>query len=110
MRKRQQIPIGDTVRIKLLKEPDEISGGGIILPNKTNTEASVRAEIIAIGSTAFPYLFEGGEDVPRVGDIVIIKKFCGVKSYDVDTLSEYRIVRDEDILEISKGVEEVAND
>ena len=112
MSKRQKIPIGNTVRIKLLKEPDETFGTSrIIVPNNTNTEASKRAEIISVGSTAFGYLFENALDVPRVGDIVTVKKFCGVKSADDDTGNEYRIVRDEDILEISEGIDvEVSND
>lgn len=88
-------PLADRVVIKML-EKEEVSKGGIILPESAQEKPEV-AEIVAVG----PGGVVDGKDVimeVEVGDHVLISKYAGteVKVDDV----EYTILRQSDILAI----------
>jgi len=91
-------PLSDRVIVKA-KEPEEVTKGGIILPD-TAKEKPVEGEIIAVGEGK---VSDEGKLVKmelKVGDKVLYGKYSGteVKVNDV----EYLIMRESDVYAIIK--------
>ncbi len=88
-------PLADRVVIKML-EKEEVSKGGIVLPESAREEPQV-AEIVAVG----PGGIVDGKDVimeVEVGDRVLFSKYAGT-GVKMDG-EEYTIIRQSDILAI----------
>ncbi len=91
-------PLGDRV-IVLAKEPEEVTKGGIILPD-TAKEKPVEGEIVAVGEGK---IADDGKLIKmelKVGDKVLYGKYSGteIKVNDV----EYLIMRESDVYAIIK--------
>ncbi len=91
-------PLGDRVIVKA-KEPEEVTKGGIILPD-TAKEKPVEGEIIAVGEGK---ISDDGKLIKmelKVGDKVLYGKYSGteIKINDV----EYLIMRESDVYAIIK--------
>ncbi len=91
-------PLGDRVIVKP-KEPEEVTKGGIILPD-TAKEKPMEGEIIAVGEGR---ISDDGKLIKmelKVGDKVLYGKYSGteVKVNDV----EYLIMRESDVYAIIK--------
>ena len=91
-------PLHDRVIVKA-SEPEEVTKGGIILPD-TAKEKPQQGEIIAVG----PGKTEDGKTItPQVkaGDKVLYGKYSGTE-VNIDG-TEYLIMRESDILAIVNG-------
>ena len=91
-------PLGDRI-IVLPKEPEEVTKGGIILPD-TAKEKPMEGEIVAVGEGKTS---EDGKLIKmelKVGDKVLYGKYSGteIKVNDV----EYLIMRESDVYAIIK--------
>ena len=91
-------PLGDRVIVKA-KEPEEVTKGGIILPD-TAKEKPVEGEVIAVGEGK---ISDDGKLIKmelKVGDKVLYGKYSGteVKVNDI----EYLIMRESDVYAIIK--------
>lgn len=88
-------PLGDRVIVKL-KETEETTKSGILLPSSAKEKSSV-AEVVAVG----PGGNIDGKEVTmtlKVGDKVICSKYTGTEiKYDGE---EYTILKQSDILAI----------
>ena len=92
-------PLDDRVVIKPAKE-DEVTKGGIVLPDTVDKERPERGEVVAVGEGK---MLDSGQRAPmgvKVGDIVMFKKYSPdeVKVDDV----EYLVISESDILAIIK--------
>ena len=90
-------PLDDRVVIKPAKE-DEITKGGIVLPDTVDKERPEKGEVMAVGEGK---LLENGQRAPlsvKVGDVVMFKKYSPdeVKVDDV----EYLVISESDILAV----------
>lgn len=85
-------PLGDRVIVKPLKE-EEVTKGGIVLPDTAEKEKKEQGEVIAIG---------GGEKVKKLGlkkgDQVLFGKYSGedIKIGE----EEYKVLKEEDVLAV----------
>ncbi len=89
------LPLGNRVVIKALEDGEQMSPGGIYIPD-TAKEKPQEGEIIAVGPGK---LDENGKRVPmevKVGDKVIYSKYAGTEYKD--GAQEYLVVREDDIL------------
>jgi chaperonin GroES len=91
-------PLGDRVIVKA-KEPEEVTKGGIILPD-TAKEKPVEGEIVAVGEGK---IADDGKMIKmelKVGDKVLYGKYSGteIKVNDI----EYLIMRESDVYAIIK--------
>jgi len=89
------LPLGNRVVIKALEDGEQVSAGGIYIPD-TAKEKPQEGEIIAVGPGK---LDENGKRVPmevKVGDKVIYSKYAGTEYKD--GAQEYLVVREDDIL------------
>lgn len=86
-------PLGDKLIVKPI-EADEMSSGGIIIPDLEN-QRTIKAEVVAAG----PGTYQFGEFVPsgvEVGDLVIYQHFSAIKfEYEND---EYHTVRASELI------------
>ena len=92
-------PLHDRVLIKEL-DSDEKTAGGIIIPD-TAKEKPQEGEVIAVGPGAKN---EAGKLMPmdvKVGDFVLFGKWSGTE-VKIDG-KEYSIMKESDIMGISKG-------
>ena len=89
-------PLHDRVVVKPI-EADEISAGGILIPDSAK-EKSTKGEVVAVGPGK--PLDNGSVRAPslKVGDKVIYGQYAGSAYKDAGT--EYKIVREDDILAI----------
>ena len=92
-------PLDDRVVIKPAKE-DEVTKGGIVLPDTVDKERPEKGEVVAVGEGK---MLDSGQRAPmgvKVGDIVMFKKYSPdeVKVDDV----EYLVISEGDILAILK--------
>lgn len=97
--------VGDVILVKI-KKVEEKTQGGIILPQEDRnkkTEASTQGVIVNIGSIAFDFLDGNAIDTPKEGDVVVFKKYSGVRISDDSELDEYRLIADRDVLGIKMG-------
>ena len=92
-------PLHDRILVKRL-ENDEKSKGGIIIPD-TAKEKPQEGKVVAVGSGAKT---EDGKIIPmdvKVGDLVLFGKWSGTE-VKIDG-KEYSIMKESDIMGISKG-------
>ncbi len=95
-------PLHDRVIVKP-SEPEEVTKGGIILPD-TAKERPQQGEVIAVGTGK---LTEDGKVIPlqvKVGDKVIYGKYSGTE-VTIDG-EEYLIMRESDIFAIVQNGQE----
>ena len=88
-------PLGNRVVIRPLENDEEVSAGGIYIPD-TAKEKPQEGEIVAVGPGR---LGDDGKRVPmevKAGDKVIYSKYAGTEYKEGD--QEYLIVREDDIL------------
>ena len=88
-------PLADRVVIKML-EKEEVSRGGIVLPESAREEPQV-AEVVAVG----PGGVVDGKDVimeVEIGDRILHSKYAGTE-VKIDG-EEYTIIRQSDILAV----------
>ena len=91
-------PLGDRVIVKP-KEPEEVTKGGIILPD-TAKEKPMEGEIIAVGEGKYA---DDGKLIKmelKVGDKVLYGKYSGTEIKIND--DEYLIMRESDVYAIIK--------
>ena len=89
-------PLADRVIVEPMEE-EEVSKGGIILPD-TAKEKPQKGKIIAVGPGRFD---ENGKRIPpevKKGDKVIYQKYAGTELKQAN--KEYLILRESDILAI----------
>ena len=92
-------PLHDRVLIKVL-DSEEKTSGGIIIPD-TAKEKPQEGEIVAVGPGA---MNDTGKLAPmdvKVGDIVLFGKWSGTE-VKIDG-KEYSIMKESDIMGVSKG-------
>jgi len=90
-------PMNDYLLIEPIKE-DEITKGGIVIPETAREERAVKGKVIAVGPGK---LNEKGERVPitiKEGQTVIFKKYAP-DEIKIDD-KEYYFVREDDVLAI----------
>ena len=89
-------PLHDRVVVKPI-EADEISAGGIVIPDSAK-EKSTKGEIVAVGPGKA--LDNGSVRAPavKVGDKVIYGQYSG-SAYKQDGV-EYKIIKEDDVLAI----------
>ena len=88
-------PLGDRVVVKPSGQ-DEVSAGGILLPD-TAKERPQEGEIIAAGPGR---VTDDGKTIPmevKVGDVVVYSRYAGTEWKDTDN-EEVLIMRESDIL------------
>ena len=91
-------PIGDRLIVKPV-EQDEMSSGGIIIPDLEN-QRTITAEIVAVGSGKW----ESGSLIKpesKVGDTVVYAKFAAMV-IELDGI-EYHTMKESDIIAIIKN-------
>lgn len=85
-------PLGNRIVVKPATQ-EEVTKSGIVLPDTVDKEKKEQGEVIAIGS---------GEKIVKlglkVGDVVLFGKYSGDEVEVED--SEYKILKDEDVLAI----------
>ena len=92
-------PLGDRVVIKPSEDSEDVTGGGIIIPD-TAKEKPQRGKVVATGPGRQT---DEGKVLPiavNEGDEVVYSKYAGTEYKDGDT--EYLIVRESDILAVVK--------
>lgn len=89
-------PLGDRVVVRRT-ESEEVSQGGIIIPDKAR-EKPMRGKVVAIGNGT---CLDSGKVVPidlKLNDIVLFGKYAGVEvEVDDETLL---LVREDDVLAV----------
>jgi len=88
-------PLGDRVLVEPKKDNDEVTKGGIIIPD-TAKEKPQEGKVIALGTGKRD---DDGKIIPfnvKVGDTVLMPKYGGTEIKIND--KEYQIMREEDIL------------
>ena len=88
-------PLGDRVVIEPIDEEENMSSGGIYIPD-TAKEKPQTGTVVAVGPGK---LTDEGNRLPvdvAVGDAVVYSKYSGTEYKDGDT--EYLVVRQDDIL------------
>jgi len=88
-------PLGDRVVLKSLPE-EEVTKGGIILPDTAEKEKPEQAEVVAVGPGKMLDDGKRSEMEVKVGDKVIFSKYSPTE-IKLDG-EEYLIVGEEDIL------------
>lgn len=90
--------------LRVLVQPDpveEITAGGIIIPESTKDmakQAAVKGTLIAAGGNAFREAEASGNcKCPEPGERVMISKYGGVVVKGKDG-EEYRLLNDEDVI------------
>ena len=90
-------PLGDRVILKVV-EKEEVTKGGIVLPDTASKEKPQEAEVVAVGPGR---VLENGQKVAlevKKGDHVIFSKYAGTEIKRGG--HEYLIVGERDILAI----------
>lgn len=89
-------PLGDRIVVRRL-ESEEVSQGGIIIPDKAR-EKPMRGKVVALGGGN---LLDSGKVIPidlKIGDVVLFGKYAGVEvEIEDETLL---LVREDDILAV----------
>ena len=88
-------PLGDRVVIEPMDDEEQMSSGGIYIPD-TAKEKPQKGTVIAVGPGK---LTDDGNRVPVdvcVGDTVVYSKYAGTEYKEGET--EYLVVRQDDIL------------
>lgn len=96
------IPTGHRILVSL-KPVEEQSSGGIVLTTSVNKDreqkAMTEATVVSFGINAYK-AFDDGDPWCKVGDKVLITKYCGEDREDPDTGIVYRVINDDDVLAI----------
>jgi len=90
-------PMNDYILIEPIKE-DEVTKGGIVIPETAREERAVKGKVIAVGPGK---LNDKGERIPltiKEGQTVIFKKYAP-DEIKIDD-QEYYFVREDDILAV----------
>lgn len=85
-----------------IAEQQEKTAGGIFLPDAVKDKSQVveqRGRLVAISPVAFDFANFSDDELPKVGNAVIIAKLSGVQ-VDGQDGRKYRLVQDRDILAI----------
>lgn len=93
-------PMNDYLLIEPIKE-DEVTKGGIVIPETAREERPVKGKVIAVGPGK---LNDKGERIPlniKEGQTVIFKKYAP-DEIKIDD-KEYYFVREDDILAVVEG-------
>ncbi len=88
-------PLGNRVVIEPLESDEQVSAGGIYLPD-TAKEKPQEGKVVAVGPGK---LSDDGKRIPvevAVGDVVVYSKYSGTEYKEGEI--EYLVVRDDDIL------------
>lgn len=96
-------PLTNRVLVKR-KRAEEVTQGGIIIPEKTRKDQDMLAlevEIVKMGESAF----HGYYVKPEVGDLVNVAKWAGSEQRIYEDETEYRIVQDDDITCINRDID-----
>ena len=88
-------PLGNRVVIEPMESDQQISSGGIYIPD-TAKEKPQEGTVIAVGPGKLNEDGSRSELEVSVGDIVVYSKYAGTEYKQGDT--EYLIVREDDIL------------
>ena len=88
-------PLGNRVVIEPMESDEQISAGGIYIPD-TAKEKPQEGTVIAVGPGKLNEDGSRSELEVSVGDIVVYSKYAGTEYKQCDT--EYLIVREDDIL------------
>jgi len=88
-------PLGNRVVIKPTETDEQISAGGIYIPD-TAKEKPQEGEVVAVGPGKLNEDGSRSELEVSVGDIVVYSKYAGTEYKQGDT--EYLICREDDIL------------
>jgi|TARA_B100000949_G_scaffold60674_1_gene53596 chaperonin GroES len=88
-------PLGNRVVIEPMESDEQISSGGIYIPD-TAKEKPQEGTVIAVGPGKLNEDGSRSELEVSVGDIVVYSKYAGTEYKQGDT--EYLIVREDDIL------------
>ena len=88
-------PLGNRVVIEPMEADEQISSGGIYIPD-TAKEKPQEGTVIAVGPGKLNEDGSRSELEVSVGDIVVYSKYAGTEYKQGDT--EYLIVREDDIL------------
>lgn len=89
-------PILDKILVKRTKKEDNVTEGGIIIPDTVDEYKSLEGEVVALGSG----VFEDGEQRPfkvNVGDRVVFSSWASVMDYEIDD-EEYSFITEENII------------
>ena len=90
-------PINDYILVEPLKQ-EEITKGGIIIPETAREERAVKGKIIAVGPGK---LNEKGERIPinvKEGQVILFKKYAP-DEIKIDD-KEYYFIREDDVMAI----------
>jgi chaperonin GroES len=94
-------PVNDKIVVKTKSKEEEVTEGGILLPDTVDQGKLMEGEVVAVGPGAKN---EDGKitlmDV-KVGDIVLFGKWSGTE-VKIDG-KEYSIMKESDIMGISKS-------
>ncbi|PZC47120.1 MAG: chaperonin GroES [Chloroflexi bacterium] len=88
-------PLGNRVVIKPTESDEQISAGGIYIPD-TAKEKPQEGQVVAVGPGKLNEDGSRSELEVSVGDTVVYSKYAGTEYKQGDT--EYLIVREDDIL------------
>ena len=92
-------PLGDRVLIKRVEETEERTAGGILIPDSAK-EKPQQAAVIAVGPGKLLDDGKRGTMDVKVGDKVIISKWCGTEVKVGG--EEYLLINMDDILAIAE--------
>jgi len=85
-----------------IAEQQEKTSGGVFLPDSMKDKNQVveqRGRLVSISPVAFDFANFSDDELPKVGDAVIIAKLSGVQ-VDGNDGRKYRLVQDRDILAV----------
>jgi chaperonin GroES len=98
-------PLRDRILVQRVKDTEEKSVGGIIIPD-TAKEKPQHGKVIAIGKGR---VNDKGEVFPldvKAGDTILFGKYSGTEIKIEGT--EYLIIREDEVLGVAEGVPELA--
>jgi len=90
-------PLSDYILVEPIKQ-EEITKGGVLIPETAREERAIRGKVIAVGPGK---LNEKGERIPvsvKEGQIIIFKKYAP-DEIKIDD-KEYYFIREDDIMAI----------
>jgi chaperonin GroES len=90
-------PINDYILVEPIK-PEEVTKGGIIIPETAREERTIRGKVIAVGPGR---LNEKGERIPiniKEGQTILFKKYAP-DEIKIDD-KEYYFIREDDVMAI----------
>ncbi len=90
-------PLGDRVLVKRIEIEQELSIGGIIIPDSAKEKAQT-AEVVAVGNGKMD---NAGKVTPlqvKVGDVIYLGKYAGTEAG-----KDHMIVREDEILGVVDG-------